>query len=94
MGARELKRGQRPLTIEEVREAGLPAIFSAFGDHLAYVDGTIYALPREPDPCELADLPGLLGVYEVSSVVGIEYGWYHLEGGAPAAADAAPQEAA
>jgi hypothetical protein len=94
MDARGLRGGQRPLTIEEVREAGRPAILSAFGDHLAYIDGTIYALPRELDPCELADLPGLFGAYEVTHVVGIEYGWYHLAGCAPAAGGEAPQEAA
>ena len=94
MDARELERGQRLLTIEEVREAGLPALFSAFGDHLAYVDGTIYALPREPGSRDLANLSSLSGVYEVTSVAGIEYGWYHLESGAPAAGGEAPQRAA
>jgi hypothetical protein len=94
MSARELKQSQRPLTIEEVREAGLPAIFSAFGDHLAYADGTVYALPREPDPCELADLPHFFGAYVVTNVVGIEYGWYQLDGCAPVARGEAPQQAA
>jgi hypothetical protein len=94
MDGRGLRGGQRPLTIEEVREAGRPAILSTFGDHLAYVDGTIYALPREPDPCELADLPHLSGAYEVTHVVGIEYGWYHLESCRLAVSGAAPQQAA
>jgi hypothetical protein len=94
VSSRGLKQGQRLLSIEEVREAGLPAVLCAFGDHLAYVGGTIYALPRELDPCELADLPGLSGAYEVTHVVGIEYGWRHLEGGAPAAVAEVPREAA
>ena len=63
MSAHGLEQGRRPLTIEEVREAGRPAIFSAFGDHLVYLDGIIYALPREMEPCELADLPHLSGAY-------------------------------
>jgi hypothetical protein len=94
MSSREINQGQRPLSIEEVRAAGLPAVYSAFGDHLAYFGGTIYALPREPDACELADLSGISGAYEVTHVVGIEYGWYHLDGCAPAAVDEAPEEAA
>jgi hypothetical protein len=85
MDACGLMAGQRPLTIEEVRAAGRPALFSAFGDHLAYLDGTIYALPREPDQRDLANLPSLPGAYEITTVVGIEYGWYQFEDCLPAA---------
>ena len=94
MNARESKPAGQLLGIDEVRAAGLPALFSAYGDHLAYVDGTIYALPRELDPCELADVPSLSGVYTVSHVVGIEYGWRHVEPCTVAATDEVPQEAA
>jgi hypothetical protein len=94
ISAGEVKRGQRPLTIEEVREAGTPAVFSAHGDHLAYADDTVYALLREPDPCDLADLPHLPGAYEVTNDAGIEYGWYHLEARTVAPDGKAPREAA
>jgi hypothetical protein len=94
MDVRDGKPAGQLLGIDEVRAAGLPAMFSAYGDHLAYVDGTIYALPHELDPCELADLPGLSGAYEVSHVVGIEYGWRHIEPCAPAAAGEVSREAA
>ena len=94
MKAREGKPTGQLLDIDEVRAAGLPALFSAYGDHLAYVDGTIYALPRELDPCELADLPGLSGAYPVIHVVGIEYGWRHIEACTPAAANEAAEQAA
>ena len=94
MEARQGKPSGQLLGIDEVRAAGLPALFSAYGDHLAYVDGTIYALPRELDPCELADLPGLSGAYPVIHVVGIEYGWQHIEACAPAAANEASGQAA
>lgn len=94
MDAGEGKPTGQLLGIDEVRAVGLPAQFSAYGDHLVYVDGTIYALPRELDPCDLADLPSLSGVYAVSHVVGIEYGWQHIEACAPAAANEVPQQAA
>ena len=93
MSAHGLEQGRRPLTIEEVREAGRPAIFSAFGDHLVYLDGIIYALPREPDPSELADLPHLSGAYEMTTVVGIEYGWYELAACTRAPETEAPPQA-
>lgn len=83
--ARQGLRDRRLLSIDEVRAAGRPAVFSAYGDYLAFVDGAIYALPREPEACELAALPSLLGAYEVTNVVGIEYGWYQLDDGSPAA---------
>lgn len=94
MDAPSLRADRQPLTIEEVQAAGLPAILSAFGDHLAYVDGTVYALPRELDPCELADLPDLQRAYEVTHTVGIEYGWYQIDVCPPAARGQASQEAA
>jgi hypothetical protein len=94
MDSRESKPTGQLLEIDEVRAAGLPALFSAYGDYLAYVDGTIYALPRELDPCELANLPSLSGVYTVSHVVGIEYGWRLIEACEVKAADQASQQAA
>lgn len=79
MRGQQNERSQRPLTLEEVKAAGLPAIFSLFGDHLAYVDGTIYCLPRELQPCEVGDLRNLPSAYRITTQVGIEYGWYQLE---------------
>ena len=88
------RAGRQPLTTEAFRAAGLPAIFSAFGDHLAYVDGAVYALPRKLDRRELADLPDPQGAYEVTTVAGIEYGWNQVEACVPAARDEVSQEAA
>jgi hypothetical protein len=93
MDRRQLDEGQRALTIEEVRMGGRPATFSAFGDHLVYLDGTIYAVPQEPKVCELASLPGLAEAYEVVHVVGIEYGWYQVERRALAPSAEVPQAA-
>jgi len=31
-----------------VREAAVPAVFRAFGDHLLYMEGKVYGLPADP----------------------------------------------
>ena len=69
---------RRRLTLDEVRQASVPAVFRAFGDHLIYVGGTVYSLPAEPDPDDLATNLSLPGTYVVSEEVGIEFGWEHL----------------
>jgi hypothetical protein len=71
--------GRRQLFFDEVVAAGRPAIFSAYGDHLLYVDGTIYALTRDPDPSELAEPRSFSGAYVVTHTIGTEFGWRHLE---------------
>ena len=91
MGIRETAGKLGSLTIEEVRASGRPALFSAFGDNLAYLDGTIYCLPCDPRVGQLPSITGHSEVYELSSVVGVEYGWYHV---APAVEIGVPQEAA
>jgi hypothetical protein len=72
--------GGRPqLFLDEVVAAGRPAIFSAYGDHLLYVDGTIYALPRDPNPLDLTEPRSPSDAYVVTHTTGIEFGWRHLE---------------
>jgi hypothetical protein len=68
------------LSLDEVRSAGRPATFAAFGDHLLYHDGVVHVLPHAPDlekPTELLSHPE---VYRITSSAGIEFGWLHLEG--------------
>jgi len=79
MSARELERPSRPLTLEEVEEDGRPAVFSAYGDHLAYMNGTVYSLSHDPDPCDVLQPQLLSDAYVVTSPAGIEYGWRHLD---------------
>jgi len=70
----------RPLHIEEVEAAGLPAFFSCFGDHLVYKDGAVYALPSALDSADLAQPENLPGAYAVTQRIGIEYPWLHASG--------------
>jgi hypothetical protein len=69
---------QRPLSLDEVREAGLPALFAAYGDLLVYKDGVVYALPDLTVPLSLARPEEHPGAYVVRERVGIEYPWLHL----------------
>lgn len=69
---------RRLLSFEEVVAASQPATFSVFGDNLLYLEGTVYALPRSPEPSDLAQPMSLPGAYVVTQTVGIEFGWQHL----------------
>ena len=69
---------RRLLSLEEVVAARQPATFSVFGDNLLYLDGAVYALPRSPEPSDLAEPLRLAGAYVVTQTVGIEFGWRHL----------------
>jgi len=74
------RAADRPLlSLEEVVAASWPATFSAFGDHLLYLDGAVYALPRSPEPSDLAEPLRLPGAYVITQTVGIEFRWRHLD---------------
>jgi hypothetical protein len=77
----ERQRGplRRPLLLEEVEAAGLPAFFTSFGDRLVYRDGSVYSLPSALEPAEVAQLEKLPGAYAVTQRVGIEYPWLHSD---------------
>jgi hypothetical protein len=69
----EASRARRRLSLEEVINAGLPAVYQGFGEQLLYMDGTIY---DASDPSSLAEI--LLGVVcEPHRAVGLEFGWRH-----------------
>jgi hypothetical protein len=70
---------RRLLSIEEVVAARRPATLCAFGDHLLFLDGTVYALPHSPEPSDLAEPLHLPGAYVITHTVGIEFGWQHLD---------------
>lgn len=79
MRVTEWAADQRLLSFEEVVAASQPATFCAFGDHLLFVDGVIYAFPRSPRPRDLAHPGRVPGAYVVTNPVGIEFGWQHLD---------------
>ena len=75
----EGQRRRHWLTFQEVQAVGLPATYSGFGDHLAFVEGAVYAFPRRPERVELHEPHRVPGVYMVNSTVGAEHGWEHLD---------------
>jgi len=68
---------RRHLTLEEVRQASVPAVYREFGDNLIYLGGIVYSLPAEADPSDLETHLALPGTYVVNQEVGIEFGWEH-----------------
>jgi hypothetical protein len=70
----EASHARRRLSLEEVVDAGLPAVYQGFGERLLYVDGTIF---DARDPSAPAEIP--LGVGgESDQAVGLEFGWQHV----------------
>jgi hypothetical protein len=69
---------RRRLTLDEVRQARVPAVFRDFGDNLVYIGGTVYSLPAESDPHDLETNLALPDTYVITNGVGIEFGWEHL----------------
>ena len=66
------------LSLEEVRESGLPAYFSDHGEHLLYQDGELFDLGGQ-DGAGTTDhhRPKPLPRQILEAGVGIEYGWRH-----------------
>jgi hypothetical protein len=70
-------RGRRRLSLEEVRESGLPALFFDYGDALLYLDGQLFNA-RDWVASDLASTPPPpLPAQILEAGVGIEYGWQH-----------------
>ena len=66
-------RARRRLSLGQVIDAGLPAVYLGFGDRLLFMDDTIY---DARDPSSLAEiLRGVRG--EPDLAVGLEFGWRH-----------------
>jgi hypothetical protein len=67
-----------PMAYDEVTAIGVLAVYEAFGDHLVFIDGTIYALPEGFESYGAVDVSSIVGAVRITSVVGVEYGWRHL----------------
>jgi hypothetical protein len=66
-------RAGRRLSLEEVRSAGLPAVYEEFGERLLYLDGAVFDASDPSSPAEVS-----LGVAgEPKQAVGLEFGWQH-----------------
>ena len=64
---------KRRLSLEEVLEAGLPAVYQQFGEQLLYMNDRIF---DASDPGSLAEIL-LIVAGEAERAVGVEFGWRH-----------------
>lgn len=69
----EASRARRRLSLADVVNAGLPAVYQQYGEQLVYLDGTIF---DASDPRALTATP-ILVVDEADKAVGLEFGWRH-----------------
>ena len=69
--------GRRRLALEEVVDAGRPAVYRRFGDELLFVDGTIFDVSGPGLPTELSLAVPLDHPRLAKHAVGIEFGWQH-----------------
>jgi hypothetical protein len=70
----EAGRVRRGLSLEEVIEAGVPAVYQRYGDQLLFMDGRIF---DARDPKELAETTLIVAGAGVQSI-GVEFGWRHV----------------
>lgn len=63
----------RRLSLAEVVNAGLPAVYQQYGEQLLYVDGRIFDASDPSSPAEIA----LIAAGEADQAVGLEFGWRH-----------------
>jgi len=77
--AMRLRRPRSPvaLSLVEVRESGLPALFLDFGEALLYLDGEIFEVDASLAPLRVGSHPVPLPAVILATGVGIDYGWHH-----------------
>jgi hypothetical protein len=69
----EASRGKGRLSLEEVLQAGLPAVYQQYGDRLLCLDGRVF---DAADPGALAEI-ALIATGAATRLVGVEFGWRH-----------------
>ncbi len=69
----ETSRAQRRLSLAEVMNAGLPAVYQQYGEQLIYLDGRILDASDPSAPAETS----LIVEGEADQAVGVEFGWRH-----------------
>jgi hypothetical protein len=69
----ETGRARRRLSLAEVMNAGLPAVYQQYGEQLVYLDGRILDASDPSSPSETS----LIVEGEADQAVGVEFGWRH-----------------
>ena len=68
------------LSLDEVRESGLPAYFFDHGEHLLYLNDEIFDLEERDASLRANSRPRPLSRQILEDGVGIEFGWRHAAG--------------
>jgi hypothetical protein len=69
----EASRARRRLSLADVVNAGLPAVYQQYGEQLIYLDGRIFDASDPSSPAETS----LLVEGDADQAVGVEFGWRH-----------------
>ena len=69
----EASRARRRLSLVDVVNVGLPAVYQEFGERLVYVDGAIFDASESG---AIAEEP-IIVMGETHETVGLEFGWRH-----------------
>ena len=70
-------RSPVPLSLAQVREVGLPALFLDYGEALLYLEGDVFDVDATRAPLRAGSGPIPLPAAILASGVGIDYGWHH-----------------
>jgi hypothetical protein len=70
-------RSPTALSLPEVRECGLPALFLDFGEALLYLDGELFDVDERAAALRAGSRPLPLPEAILAKGVGIDYGWHH-----------------
>jgi len=65
------------LSLDQVRESGLPAYFFDHGEQLLFLDGELFELRERESSLKKGSRPKPLPHRILEDGVGIEYGWRH-----------------
>lgn len=66
------------LSLDEVHQCGLPALFLGYGEVLLYLGEQLFSMRDEAGPFDEHALAPPLPAQILESGLGIEYGWRHL----------------
>ena len=70
-------RSPVPLSLAQVREVGLPALFLDYGEALLYLEGDVFDVDATRAPMRAGSRPIPLPTAILARGVGIDYGWHH-----------------
>ena len=67
-------QGRRRLSLADVLDVGLPAVYQQYGEQLVFIDGRIFDASDPSAPAEIHSNAS----DEADVAVGVEFGWRHV----------------